>query len=160
MRTHRRVVTSVVLVLFMGMMATLGGGGAPAHAASASVTIPITGTVTAFSDTITLVGLANINSTLLQGAAVTQAGVDLTIFIFTAGGTGLRGTKYAFIGEVKRVRLLNSADQVDITFPIYPIVPGGINLARSALVSFALGFDAAGQLTIAKGKIATPVFPE
>jgi len=143
------------------MMGGLVWGGAPAHAASASMLIPLTGTVTSFSDTITLVGLASIRSTLLPGDADTPAGVDLSFDILSAGGTGLRGTKFASIGEVKRVRLLNRSDQVDITFPIYPIVPGGINLARSALASFTLSFDATtGQLTGAHGKITTPVFPQ
>ena len=164
MSTQRSVVTVVALVLVVGLLGELGGGGAPALAASPSLTIPISGQVTLSSDvtlspdTVTLMGLANISSDLLPGDATTPPTVLLSIGLLSGGGTGLGGTKYLIIAETQRVRFLNPSDAVEITVPVYPLVPGGINKAQSALASFSLSLTPTGQLNSVIGKLATPHF--
>jgi hypothetical protein len=74
----------------------------------------------------------------------------LSIGLFSGGGTGLKGTRYLIIAETKRVRLLNPSDAVEITVPVYPLVPGGINKAQSALASFTLSLTRVAQTRAAR----------
>ena len=159
MNTQRSVSTVAAWLLVVGLCGGLGWGAAPALGASDTLVIPLSGKVTLAADAVPLVGVAKIVSELLPGDATTPPGVLLSIRLLSGGGTGARGTRYAAIAEVQRVRVLSATDVVEITVPVYPLVPGGINKAERALVTFTLSLDpTTGLLNSGTGKLATANF--
>jgi len=170
MKIRQLSVTSVVLSLFVGVMAGLAWwAGAPASAApipivTTTILIPISGTVTGQPENVGFSGQAQVSSDLVQDASRFQAppAVFLTIDLSNVSGTGLStGAKYvAGDKESPVIRKLVSSDTVEVTFPVYRSTATGMSATRWGVASFVLNFDlSTGALTSGTGSIATPSFP-
>ena len=174
MNTRHPRFTPAVLTLVAGMVGTLLWGSthalaadspnAPALGATAisNLVVPIAGTVGGAPENIALTGRARIMSTLVTdpdfgGPPSVILSIDLLNVIGVGQSTGVR---YLATGQDVVIRLLRPSDFVEITFPVFPVGPGGTAVARPVIATFVLTFDAAnGQLKAAEARFNTAGFP-
>jgi hypothetical protein len=159
MKTRRSSFAPVVLSFLVAMLGLLGGG-TPALAAS-PIPIAIAGTVNGSPESVYLVGLAQITSTLVTDTRLgTVPHVILSIDLQNVSGTGLStGATYVSAGRDELIRPLVATDLIQITFPFYPSGPGWLTSARAGLASFSLRFDPmTGALTGGTATVSTPSF--
>jgi hypothetical protein len=156
MKAHGPWSTPVVLSLFAILAGVPSSGIAATPPTPTTLLIPVTGTVLDVPENIFLVGVARITSTPLATRIPGRPRVVLSIDLLAVAGQGLStGTKYFSTGEASLTRLLVPSDLVEMTFALVPSGPAGVLSARTALASFALGFDlTTGALTAASGKLA------
>lgn len=155
----------VSLLLVLSVPFAVAGGlpplGASAAAAplSATIRIPIAGTVTSPTESVTLSGSADIVSTLVLDPLLFEPPRELvTIALVNVSGVGLTtGRRYVASGQNTLLRLLVTSDTIELTFPFFPDVPDGALQARSVLAAFRLSFDLlTGTLTGGTGAFSTP----
>jgi hypothetical protein len=130
--------------------------------AQPSLEIAISGTVDGVSESVHLSGFAHVKSTLVTDPHRGHPPAALlAVDLLDVSGVGLStGARYVSSGDDNLIRQLAPSDQIDITFPFFPKEPGGVSLARSAVVSFDLSFDVGtGQVTGGTASLTTPDVP-
>jgi hypothetical protein len=135
-----------LLALTMGATLLIGG---EARAATTSMVVPIAGTVTDATGSVSLSGQATIESTLVRDEFGGAPSVILSIHFSNVTGAGIRGS-----GEAVLIRPLASSDKVEVELSLS--TASGAASAHTAMARFALSFDpVSGALVRGTGGIAS-----
>ena len=153
MKSKRTLFGSIALSLIVGVVGVMIWGGMHAQAATvdSTLSIPVSGTVTATDGT----RIAFSGTVVVKSSAVTDVTdtAPFTILTFdTSNITGTSGSgankKTYDTGEyqVTKIRDLKPTDVISMTVPV-DLAGASVTLAREWLATFTLSFNASGQLT-------------
>jgi len=153
MKSKRTLFGSIALSLIVGVVGVMVWGGIHAQAATvdSTLSIPVSGTVTATDGTkITFSGTVVINSSAVTDAPDTPPFTILTFDTSNITGTSGKGASlktYNTAGyQVVKVRSLKPTDVISMTVPVN-LAGASVTLAKEWLATFTLNFNATGQIT-------------
>jgi hypothetical protein len=153
MKSKRSLFGSIALSLIVGVVGVMiwGGMHARADTVDSTLTLPVSGTVTATDGTkITFSGTVVINSSAVTDAPDTTPFTILTFDTSNITGTSGKGANlqtYNTAGyQVTKIRSLKPTDVISMTVPV-GIAGASVTLAKEWLATFSLNFSATGQLT-------------
>ena len=153
MKRKRSLFGSIALSLIVGIVGVMVWGGMHARAASvdSTLTLPVSGTVTATDGTkITFSGTVVIKSSAVTDAPDTPPFTILTFDSSNVTGTSGKGASqknYDTGGyQVTKIRDLKPTDVISMTVPVN-VAGASVTLAKEWLATFTLNFNATGQLT-------------
>lgn len=161
MNLRRSLLAPVVLFLLVGGAAGLPGGTAASAATVLSTAaIPIGGTVIGPSESISISGYVQVNSTMVTDPDFGAPPIVILTFDFTnVSGQGLKtGATYNTTSgdQNDMIRAFKSSELIQMTFPIWKSTVNFMS-AKSGLASFTLNFDVVnGTLTGGSGSASTP----
>ena len=154
MRSRRSLFGSIALSLIVGVVGAMVWGITPAQAATvdSTLTLPVSGTVTATDGTnINFSGTVVIKSSAVTDAPDTPPFTILTFDSSNVTGTSGKGASlktYNTAGyQVTKIRDLKPTDVISMTVPV-DLAGDSVTLAKEWLATFTLNFNiATGQLT-------------
>ena len=154
MKSKRSLFGSIALSLIVGVVGVMVWGGVHAQAATvdSTLSLPVSGTVTATDGTkITFSGTVVIKSSAITDAADTPPFTILTFDTSNITGTSGKGAtlkNYDTAGyQVVKIRDLKPTDVISMTVPVN-VAGASVTLAKEWLATFTLNFNVAtGQLT-------------
>jgi hypothetical protein len=153
MKSKRSLFGSIALSLIVGVVGVMVWGGMHAQAATvdSTLSIPVSGTVTATDGTkISFSGTVVINSSAVTDAPNTPPFTILTFDTSNITGQSGKGASlktYDTAGyQVVKIRDLKPTDVISMTVPVN-LAGASVTLAKEWLATFTLNFSATGQLT-------------
>ena len=154
MKSKRTLFGSIALSLIVGVVGVMVWGGIHAQAATvdSTLTIPVSGTVTATDGTkISFSGTVVISSSAVTDAPDIPPFTILTFDSSNVTGTSGKGASlktYNTAGyQVTKIRDLKPTDVISMTVPVN-VAGASVTLAKEWLATFTLNFNIArGQIT-------------
>ena len=153
MKSRRSLFGSIALSLIIGVVGGMVWGITPAQAATvdSTLTLPVSGTVTATDGTrINFSGTVVITSSAVTDAPDTPPFTMLTFDssnITGTSGSGANKKTYNTGGyQVTKIRDLKPTDVISMTVPVN-LAGASVTLAKEWLATFTLNFNATGQIT-------------
>ena len=154
MKSKRTLFGSIALSLIVGVVGVMVWGGTHVQAATvdSTLSIPVSGTVTATDGTrITFSGTVVISSSAVTDAPDTPPFTILTFDssnVIGTSGSGANKKTYNTNGyQVTKIRDLKPTDVIAMTVPVN-LAGASVTLAKEWLATFTLNFNTAtGQIT-------------